>query len=628
MGMLRSRSGRVSLALSLLLGCAEAPAVDPVHKPAPGEPVKVVEEGKEVKGTPEPVARPVTASADAVARSPATPKPEEPAIDPRRLPAEDPPGTGFWLAAGRDGDLMLTELGSEFVVAGAGVMAHLDMDGSLAEMPAMHHGMLEPEYMGVEVLLSIGGRWPDPVWMTAQSEADRTTTAPFTYYRKGQRWQRKSTGVGPLDWYYQAFAPWTGEQTLALRLLTTDPGMDELYGGDLPPRIVKRMEAAIRTNPPRFDVLAAGAAPKPASMKIAAEGRPIDFATLPTGEVFVLLAFAGKPDDVVSGAQTFAVQRFAPGEDAGTVDRLPEHGGARPAMAQGKLVARAANEVYLAGAVEGDAGMTALITRFDGQTWKPIALPPGSEVVSLAFGADGVPWAVVRGPDDKGRGTNGLWKRASEGAWTEVTLPRVRTLALAEPRFVFGSDDDDDDWREVPGDPVRAAEPMDVEPGQVTVHDGEVWVVASVSAISQDDQARQVVLRSRPVKRALELTDSLSLAAEMAPGSFSTRVDPKTGCHTGFTWMVLATLAPGAGADAGAEIAAPFLAALPDDARPLLRSLREFRVRGRRVVAATAGFVDSEIQALLAATDRLRPGEEHPFECGNPRPVRSFYEHG
>ncbi|HEY0138117.1 MAG TPA: hypothetical protein VGB85_28720, partial [Nannocystis sp.] len=550
--------------------------------------------------------------------------PETPVIDPRRLPAEDPPGTGLWLAAGRDGDLRLVDLGGELVVAGAGVMARVGVDGSLEALPAMHHGMLEPEWMGVEVLMALGGRWPDPVWMTAQSQAHRSASAPFTYYRKGARWQRKATGVGPLDWYYQAFAPWTGEQTLALRLLTTDPNLESLYGDDLPAKIRKQIDAAIRANPPRLDLLAAGTPPKPAPMQIAAGSRPIDLATLPTGEVFVLLAFA---ENEGGEDERFAVQRFAPGEPAGVVDHLPEVGGAAPFMPRGKLVARAANDVYLAGALRRNTGLEALVTRFDGETWRPITLPPGGQVLSLAFAADGVAWAVVERMDAEGHETTGLWKRPGEGAWTEVTLPRVRTPALAEPRFLFDGDELLD-WREAPGEPLRAAQPMAIEPGQVAVHDGELWVLASVPEIGHGDQSRQVVLRSRPVQQILELTDSVSLGAEMSPGSLATSLDPKRGCNTGSTWVVVATIASGTDRDAGAAVAESFLASLPDELREGLVALRDFRVRGRRVVAATMGFHDMEAtMALAEATRRIRPDEKHPFECGNPRPIRSFHEH-
>jgi len=248
-------------------------------------------------------------------------------------------------------------------------------------------------------------------------------------------------------------------------------------------------------------------------------------------------------------------------------------------------------------------------------------------VLSLALDADGVAWAVVERRDAEGHETTGLWKRPGEGAWTAVTLPRVRTPALAEPRFVFDADELQD-WREEPGEPVKAAQPMDIEPGQVAVHDGALWVLASVPEISHGDQTRQVVLRSRPVQQILELADSISLAAEMSPAAPATRLDPKKGCRTGSTWVVVATLAPGAGRDAGAEVAETFLAALPDELRESLVSLRDFRVRGRRVLAATMGFHDMEATAaLVEATRRIRPDEQHPFECGNPRPIRSFHEH-
>ena len=619
--MRRFRPVRVSLVLSLLTGCGGAPA---------GEAVKV-EEAKSgpasaIKVPPAAVEVAPASLVDSTAPEPAheePPKQKEPApVDPRRLALEEPAGTGFWLAAGRNGELVLADLGSEWVVAGAGVMAHLGADGSLEPMPDVLGGLVGPEFMGVLALSAVAGRWPDPVWMTVKPQIHRAYSSPAVYYRKGDRWQRKATRVGPLDWYYGAYTPWVGGKLLGLRLLTTDPGLSGMYGDDPPAAVVKKMKAAIKANPPRFEVLAAGVAPTPAPMQIAAGGRPIDFTALPGGEVFVLLEFLPADGDEDSPDRTYAVQRFAPGVAEGVVDRLPKLGGKTPALGHGKLVARAADEVYLAGAVTNGAFKhSALLARFDGQTWATVAAPPGAGVSSLALGAADELWAVVVRAEQES--ASGLWKRSGGGPWTEVALPQVRTPALAEPRWLF--DTEVADWGEVPGEPVAAAEPMRLEPTQVMVRDGEVWLVADVPDIMFEDRARRVVLRSRPVTQVLELADSISLAAEMIPWRSLRRGASR--CDSGPSWVLVATLESGAGPDAGAQVAAEFLAGVSEDQQNAITALREYRVRGRRVIAVTLGMSESETPALLAVIQGFRPTEKHPIECKNPRPIRSFFEH-
>ncbi len=620
--MHKSPIARVSLGLCVLLGCGGAPADDPAGAVvAASEPGVVSPLVLPVAEGSEPVVMPTVADGEQ-AKDPA-PSVVAP-IDPRQLPLEEPAGTGFWLAAGRNGDLVLADLGSEWVVAGAGVMAHLGADGSLEAMPDVLGGLVGPEFTGVLTLSAIAGRWPDPVWMTVESQAHRSDTPPVVYYRKGDRWQRKASKVGPLDWYYGGYAPWVDGKLLGLRLLTTDPGLSELYGDDLPEPVIKKMKAAVKANPPRFEVLAAGVAPTPAPMQIAAGGRPIDFTALPGGEVFVLLEFLPADGDEDSPERTYAVQRFAPGVAEGVVDRLPKLGGKTPALGRGKLVALGADEVYLAGALtDADFKRTALVARFDGQAWATIAAPPGTEVLSLAPGAADELWAVVVRAEEEAP-ASGLWKRRGEGPWQAVALPKVRTPALAEPRWLF--DVEVADWHEVPGEPVTAAELMTLEPNQVLVRDGEVWVVADLPAVVLDDRARRVVLRSRPVKQVLELADSISLAAEMIPLQPLRRGASR--CDSGPTWVSVATLESGADADAGAKVAAAFMAEVSEDLQNSITALREYRVRGRRVVAVTLSMVEaSETAALLAVVQQFRPTEKHPIECKNPRPLRSFFEH-
>jgi len=544
------------------------------------------------------------------------------------LAAEEPQGTGFWLAAGRYGDVMLADLGSEFVVASAGVMAHLGADAALELMPDMQRGLIEPSNMEGLAMLTLAGRLPGTLWMSAATRGERTSSNPFMYYRKDERWQRKATKVGLLDWYYGALAPYADGQLLGLRLLATGSNFLDKYDGDLPASMQKKVDATMRANPPRLDVLAGGVM-TPSPMKLAAGGTPIHFTALPTGEVFVLLSFSGEGES----ATRFAVQRFTPGVDAGVVDSLTKLWDKPLDLYNSRLVARAADDVYLAGGSASSAGeppKTGLIARFDGKLWATIAAPPELEVIWLALGANNEMWAIAGRAQSEGQDTTALWKRVGEGPWTEVVLPKVRTPAIAEPRWGFHVSVDD--WHELPGDPVEAAKPMQIEPSQVYVHDDEVWVLAGVLDVHVNDHIRQVVLRSKPVTRVLELPDAAYIAA--LPRTATARpYDPKKGCDTGPAWVPVATLAAGAAVDAAAPIAAAFLTSLSPELQDTFTTLREVEARGRRMIALTFHADETfhpdgkyRPDELIAAVQRFRPDEPHTIECWNPRPIRSFYE--
>ena len=410
---------------------------------------------------------------------------------------------------------------------------------------------------------------------------------------------------------------------LGMRLLTTGPDLYQKYGEDLPAAVRKKVDATLRANPPRLEVLAGGVV-TPSSMQIAASGVPIHFTTAPTGEVFVLLAISEKVGDDEDATTRYAVQRFTPGGDAGVVDLLTEIAGKAPYLYKGRLVARAAGDVYLSGAFAGEAETTAMIARFDGKQWTPIAAPPGLDVVWLAFGPSGEIWAVAGRSQTMAPDTTALWKRVGEGPWTEVALPAVRTPALAETRWRFHVGIND--WDDLPGDPDEAAKPMKVEPSQVHVWGDDVWVLGGLPDVSTNDYMRQVVLRSKPVARVLELPDGEFLAAQVQIAT-AKPYDPKKDCDFGPAWVPVATLAPGAAAEAAAPIAAAFLASLSPEVQGTFTTLREVEAQGRRVIALTFRAVEGHMgEELVAAVQKFRPDEPHKIECWNPRPIRTYYE--
>ncbi|HEY0137319.1 MAG TPA: hypothetical protein VGB85_24720, partial [Nannocystis sp.] len=519
-------------------------------------------------------------------------------------------------------DLTLADLGSELVVAGAGVMARLGAGGALELMPDVQRGLIEPSNMEGLGLLMLAGRWPDTVWMSVETYGERSSSNPLMYYRKGERWQRKATRVGLLEWFYGAYAPYTDGQVLGLRMMAPGTDLYEKYDGELPDSLQKKIDAATLANPPRLDVLAGGVM-TPSTMKLAAGATPIHFTALPTGEVFVLLASSvttGEDESTTS----FSVQRFTPGGDAGVVDSLTKLSDKPLDLYKGRLAARAADDVYLVGAIEGEPDKTGLVARFDGKAWTAIAAPPGQEVTWLALGADKAMWAIAGRSQPDAQATTALWKRVGEGPWTEAVLPAVRRPERAEPRWAFSVSVDN--WDEVPADLVEAARPMRVEAGQVHVRGDEVWVLARVPEADAHDYMRQVVLRSKPVTRVLELPDPAYITAQTRTAT-AKPYDRKKGCESGPAWVPVATLAPGAAAAAAAPIAAAFLAGLSPELQETFTTLREVEVRGGRVIALT--FHPSEEHStdeLIAAVQRFRPDEQHKVECWNPRPTRSFYE--
>jgi len=533
-----------------------------------------------------------------------------PAAGPR--PAnETPTGTGFWLAAGRDGQLHVAELGDELVLAGGTVLAHVRSDGALERMPDVLRGLVDPGDMELAEweVVTLGGRWPDPVWMYTQAMASRSTPVPYMYYRKGDRWQRKLNRTGPLLWSHDSFAPWTEGRVLALRKLAAADG-DELS-----PARQKQVAAALAADPPRIDVLAPGVAPEPAPLQLTAGSRPISLAARTSGEVFVLSLIPGEGDQPVP-----VVERFAPGSSTGTLEQLRKVGARETALTSGRLLARG-DAVYLVGEAVDQRG---LVLRRDGQRWQPTPPLPGP-LRSLAIGPEATLWAILEQQDaadpEYGDAFGTLYKRTGEGAWKNVPLPQIRRPDRDRPRWVRASVD----WQELPADPERADEYETMDPDQVVTRaDGEVWITGGIKGwISADGtKIRHVALRSRPVREVLELPDAPSLRAEMLALQPAKPWDQK--CLEDNRWLQLGTLAASDPPEAAMKLADDLLAAVPPAQQNGFTAIREVEVRGRRMVGLLASPVDdAQAAAILAAAAKLGPDKPR-FECFNPRPIRAL----
>jgi hypothetical protein len=550
--------------------------------------------------------------------------PAEPAPAPAPATPDDPPATpgdpllildeppaapsDLHVVAVRNGDLHVFDLGGELIVGGAGALARPTADGSLERIDALR-GLVDPGYMMLAgwSLEALGGRWPDPVWMTTQTHYQRSDAPAHMYYRKGDRWQRKATATGPLHWYYAAFAPWQTEQVLALRMHAPDQQALEKYGSEeLPPAVQRKLDAALAANPPRLDVLAAGAAPVAAPLRLAPGGLPLALATAPTGEVHVLLQFS---ENTESDGLTYkhAVQRFAPGAADGALDSL-----AGLVTSPTALAVRAADDVL----VGGDS-----LARFDGRTWTKLPGPKG-RVSSLSLGEPGVQWAIASNPDYDGQdevAETTLWRQTGAGRWTKVKLAAAPSTVSTEPRWVY--DPGEEDWKQVqpgPDDPGLVAPQTVLARGR-----GDVWVAGLVGGIPSADGSwhRHAVLHTRKPARVLEFPDDATLRGELLDVQAVKPWRPEDVCDgANSPWVLIERLAPGAAVDP--TLVDALRTAVPEDLRGTLVSVRESRVEGHRVVGLFADPPDAPaVKRILAALDQVRPGVKRQFECRNPRPI-------
>lgn len=538
-----------------------------------------------------------------IKRPPMTDAPAEPAAPAPAIPASD-----LHVVATRNGDLHVYDLGGELFVGGAGALARPAADGALARVDALH-GLVDPGYMMLAswTLEALGGRWPDPVWMQTQTHYQRSSAPSHMYYRKGDRWQRKATAVGPLHWFYTLFAPLQGDKFVALRMHAPDQQALEKYGGEeLPAAVQRKLDAAVAQNPPRLDLLAAGAAPVAAPMRLAAGGLPIALASAPTGELYVLLKFS--KGDGEAATSTYAVQRFAPGAADGVVEPM-----AGLVDAPVALAARAHDDVLVGG--------SGSLARFDGRAWTKVPGPKG-RVLALSLGEPGVQWAITSNPGYDGEGVipeTELVRQTGAGRWTRMTLTAAHEAIAGGSRWNY--DPGVDEWKEVQPGP---GEPQFVAPQQVVARGrDDVWVAGPVEGLHSADGTwlRHVVLHSRKPARVLEFPDDATLRGELLDSLPAKPWSPDEVCVAANSpWVLIERLAPGAAADPG--LLAAIKTAVAPDLRSSLVSVRESTVEGHRVLGLLAEPADvPAAKQILAALEQVRPGVKRKFECRDPRPI-------
>jgi hypothetical protein len=184
----------------------------------------------------------------------------------------------------------------------------------------------------------------------------------------------------------------------------------------------------------------------------------------------------------------------------------------------------------------------------------------------------------------------------------------------------------EEEWQEWPADAKAAAERDVIDPRQVLARGDEVWISATRAGhISADGlSTAHVVLRSKPVRRVLDLPDDATLRAELLAAQPAKPWKEGEFCEAGSTWVRVATLADADPPETAQRLRDELVAGVPEELRARFESLREAEVLGRRVVGLIATPEDAaQAKAVIAALDKLRPGEKRAFECRNPRPLRA-----
>ncbi|MBZ5711649.1 hypothetical protein [Nannocystis pusilla] len=366
-------------------------------------------------------------------------------------------GRPLQLAAVTDTWVNLTVLADGMIaVHGPGVLALAPAGfGQLETKPAWLREW--PQWPG-----AMGGRWPDDVFVTAQWALTRTGVEFAVWRWRNRAWAKWRIPGAPLRFdFYSDYAVGHDGAILGLRGFA-GPGIGE------DPDVLRAMQARDPDLRTTIDVLAGGGPPP--------------WPPLPPGREGLQLAAFADGTMVVLRRES-SLQRWSPG--AGEWADLPALPGHAPGVNGGEsavMVGRDPARLYVHRCVEKDRPV---LERLTAGAWRPVALPPGGCVRSLAEAPDGTLWLV----NDRG-----LYRRApgSDSApWEEVPLAPVD--APGKPVATLD------------GSPLPPQGPEPVRARQVVALDrGEVWVVAELGS-GDGGSSREVVLTNRTVLAPLVL---------------------------------------------------------------------------------------------------------------------------
>jgi len=494
-------------------------------------------------------------------KSPA--KPAEPQITPpEALPTERPAdaheatplldiqipvdGAGrLHLAARRYGPLRLQRLTrTQLAVRGELALALAGADGQLRRV---HNDLADIDLRTVTKigeLQAFGGRWPDRSFLVGWQPELRSVGSPSVWRRVHDDWRAINNYTyengADLVWQYDLPTPWLTDETVAVRVLGTNPDpqpgdvmpaqsvlvraqievLPPVDTRDIPapapastplqrdadtPDSVPSPESAapvledssaaqapdehglLPTTPPEPPAGAPPAAPAdnpptdepvPAarSVKPAPPPAPAKFPKLPPGLIPLDLTTHGGTAYVLT-REGNVLQNSPHPKKRGRWQNLPASGLAKPEATDAlRLHGSDSGRLYLLACLAEKPALR----RWDGAAWSDEALPsPAVCPTSVAEAADGSLWLATAPIDG-----NTLWQRAVDGAWTAVALPRHPWPDLAWERwfaYVPTHSRGSIVWeRDPPPDnpPPRSPE---LRASQVVAHGGDVWILAYAS---------------------------------------------------------------------------------------------------------------------------------------------------
>jgi hypothetical protein len=600
---------RRPLVLTLLVACtADSPATPakPVVADAPAA------DATTPSATPQPIVTPTPTATSTPTQGPPVAGPDVDAAPP---PPAAPAGATFQLAAYRDGELSLHRVGDEVFVVGAAGLAHADARGKLVAVEYGLTGQADPEEWGTWNTLGFGGVWPGNVWLATQFDFSRGSSKPQLQRRAGESWQPVANKDGLLYWYHAPIVAWREGQVLGVRRHIADPNLETDDGGELIPRLRKRLDAQLAAARRGIELL--GPTPTAAPMTL---GQGMDVARLavaPTGELFAL----GRGRDDATGDRA-RVQRWGLEGDAavtGVVHPLAA------GLTCAQIAVRSADEAY----VGCTRKQRAHLVRFDGAAWTDEPGPAAPGIVDLAVAPEGELWAVVGSEDpDADRVYGQVWRRAARGAaWERVALPELRFADRAHDELLFIPSSR---YNRVPADPEAAAQAWAVRPLRVIARaGGDVWI--SGETYLERDQVtefmafRSVVLRNRAVAEPLRMLADIDLRAELLDWRSAPAWRADRECQDSLPPTVFLRTLPRDAPRNQPEPAIEALVAGHPAVMPKVEGIYEFWRRGRRTIGLfVAPESQADADAILAALEQVAPGEKRTLECRWPRARREF----
>lgn len=313
-------------------------------------------------------------------------------------------------------------------------------------------------------LRTLVGRWPEDVWMTAETRADGTSRCA-SYHWVRDHAVRVPPGA---DECYVDLSPWTGDAPIGLVASASQRRLDKAY-------LKVRFEVQGKRTAHEID--------KGICWDRAAGTRQ--------GALFV----SGHG----CGGSVLVVERWKKGEVRGTLDTMPGvEWKSVSSLVVGPVFARGDDDAYVSAsfARAGEAAKPYLV-HWDGERWTVVPVPQRMpHLVSLAVTDEGDVWLTL----DEGARTvkttapvGELWRRLVDGTWKFVELPRT---VPSGDRFTYRSAE----RRYYRADPV----PPSPVPVAVAAHKGRVFVTALLPV---GDDERWSLFSTRRAQRVLELPE-------------------------------------------------------------------------------------------------------------------------